>query len=123
MSNGAHVPGASPVAGIEVSEQFMTERRASVRYRCHVKMLAGGPSWPAPIHNISREGVGFFLGRNLDIGSVVTVEVQNLASSFWHLKAVRVVHTTPHQGGDWLIGTAFLQPLLETELQDLLKTD
>lgn len=84
-------------------------------------MVAGEEPWPATIHNISREGVGFVLGRTLDMGVVVTVEVLNLASSFWHLKAARVVHATPNQEGTWLIGTMFLHPLTDIELQDLLK--
>jgi hypothetical protein len=98
------------------------ERRISVRHRGNVKIVAEGEPALATIHNISREGVGFFLGHNLETGAAVQVELLNSGASFWHLKATRVIHVTPQQEGIWLIGTVFFHPLTETELQDLLRS-
>jgi len=104
-------------------EQLIAERRSSVRHRCNVKMLTGGESYPAAIYNISGTGLAFFLDHNLEEKTTLCVELPNLAASFWHLKAARVVHATPQQEGTWLIGTSFLQPLTDSELRDMLKAD
>jgi hypothetical protein len=99
------------------------DRRGSVRHHCNVKLLAGREPAIAAIHNISREGLGFFLSHYMEVGVALPVELLNLPGSFWHLKAVRVVHATPQQEGTWLIGSAFLTPLTDTELQDFLNQE
>jgi hypothetical protein len=102
-----------PVAGT-------AERRISTRYPCNLTVLAASEPYVARVHNLSREGISFFIAHELDCQSLVTVELFNAVACVWHLKGARVIHATVQPDGNWLVGVAFLHKLTETDLQSLL---
>jgi PilZ domain len=81
----------------------------------------GGESCVAKVHNLSHEGIGFFIDHELTIQSPVAVELFSLAAHVWHLKGARVVHATAQPDGSWLTGVSFVHELTEAELATLLK--
>jgi hypothetical protein len=96
------------------------ERRASTRHSCNLTVLAATEPYVARVHNLSREGISFFIAHELNCPSLVTLELYNAVSCVWHLKGARVIHTTVQPDGNWLVGVAFLYNLTDADLQELL---
>ena len=103
------------------------ERRASVRHAstmeaaCHpIAVPAVGPSCPARIGDISRDGLSLIVPHPYEPGALLSVVPEVLPQSLAPALEVRVLHVEPHGEGLWRAGCALLTPLSEEELQTLL---
>jgi hypothetical protein len=118
-------PSAVPRLAVPPAPSSFPERRAWVRYYClppgldRVFVSAGGQRDPASVQNISRGGIGLLLGRRVEPGTAVRVELGNASATLLDARA-RVAHVTQEPAGDWLIGCAFDAPLSQEELDKLL---
>lgn len=104
----------------ELAAGGTAERRISTRHPCTCTLLAGHEPCVARVYNLSREGMGFFIGHELTTQGAVAIELYNATACVWYLKGARVIHATAQADGSWLIGVAFLHTLAEAELQSLI---
>lgn len=72
---------------------------------------------PARIQNISTDGVGLLLPRDLEIGTVVVMNLTNAAQNFSKTMFLEVVHSTRQISGAFLVGGSFVTPLTYEELR------
>jgi len=101
------------------------ERRTMVRRSCAqpelpVTAFVSHDFWQAAAHNLSAVGIGLRLGHNVEAGALVRVGLFNRSANLWLLKMMRVIHATPQTDGSWLVGCAFVQPLTNDQLKELL---
>lgn len=104
------------------------ERRAWVRYGCDLDALcqATGPlrdsGWMGKVKNISAGGVGLLLRHRFRAGTPLLIELKNPTGSYRRNVPARVVHVAASRTGDsgWLTGCAFLEPLSDEDLLQLL---
>jgi hypothetical protein len=101
-----------------------TERRASVRYQSNQDAVSrpidevAGISWGAMVQTISTTGIGLRLCFPFKPEALVAIDVQG--KSGVRALAAKVVHVKDQSPGSWLVGCAFLEPITEAELEELL---
>ena len=104
-----------------------SERRVSARQPCleTSKRLAaaiGHDFCLAKVRNISPEGISLVLGRGLEVGSVLSVDlIDTKTNRFSRTLDVRVCWCIEHSSGDWLVGGSFASRLTPEELDYFLK--
>ncbi len=102
------------------SDSDPTEQRRAARHRPRrgatalLALVGRKATWPAGLHDISRDGVGVLLDFRFEPGSRLAVE-------FWksgRRVRTRVVvrHVQAEADGQWRIGSAFARPLSQTQL-------
>ena len=105
------------------------ERRESVRYyfrhRPMVRFLIR-PSFQcgrAFVKNISATGIGLLLSHEVEVGSVLFIQLRGLRRGLTRTQLARVVHVTPEGPGRWLVGCRLTGTLSDQELRDSLRED
>jgi hypothetical protein len=105
------------------------ERRSSVRLpvlETSKRLVAaiGDDFCLAKIRNISPEGISLVLGRPMEMGTVLGVDlIDTRTNRFSRTLNVRVCYCVEHPSGEWILGGAFASPLTDEELQYFLRTD
>jgi hypothetical protein len=100
------------------------ERRACVRYQSNNDAVSRpinegrGISWGATVQTISTTGIGLHLCFPFRPDALVVIELQG--SKGPRTLAAKVVHVSDQHLGSWVVGCAFLQPITEDELDDVL---
>ena len=100
-----------------------SERRAAVRYRAEnssplISVVQEERHRSAALHDLSSEGIGVLVERELEPGAVIRVEIHSRAHQCWYLKKARVVHVRRAADG-WLTGMAFVIKLDEADIPGL----
>lgn len=103
------------------------ERRVFPRRTCQdgsvrVVVLLGSEPCPATVRDMCPGGIGLFVEAIVAPGDLLNVECRNPATGAWFCKTLQVIHAAPAQGGRWLIGGAFDQPLALDDLRRLLQS-
>jgi hypothetical protein len=84
----------------------------------------GGPdteeSWSATVRDVSAGGVGLVLARRFEPGTVFTLQFEGHGKAAGRSLAVRVKRVKSEELGHWFHGCAFVKPLTEKELANLL---
>lgn len=99
----------------------MSERRAAVRYLCHLATPARIilpnqlPPWIAWVYNLSDLGVGLQLEQPIAPQTLLELELVGTGHQKVQRQAV-VVHATPRYTGRWLVGCRLMQPLTAQEM-------
>jgi serine/threonine protein kinase len=105
------------------------ERRGGVRFGCiqgtvcsfDNSLHSGGVSpaevWPATLEDVSTTGVGLVLGRRFELGTILSVEIDNGSRRQPKPRLVRVRRAQPRELGHWLLGCEFCEPLTNRELK------
>ena len=75
---------------------------------------------PVKIQNVSLEGIGLIVSHNLTPGLLLTINLINPEKKFSKTMLARIVHSTPHSTGAFLIGCKFNVPLLYEEFSALV---
>ena len=104
------------------------ERRTAVRHLCDRETFCQPIAarrgddwrWPARIRDISLRGVGLLLSRRFERGTILVIELQGTGKICERMLIARVVHTTPHDAGDWIVGCEFINPLGEEDLNEVV---
>jgi c-di-GMP-binding flagellar brake protein YcgR len=121
-SNGTDRNGLPPGATIE--------RRATVRYPCHLKTtcepLSDEPAssttgWTGELVNISAGGVGVVLPQAIPLKSMIIIELQGAERQFQRALLARVVHVRQESAERWMIGCSFAGLLRDKELKAILE--
>jgi hypothetical protein len=116
-------PNELPTAESGVEE----ERRGCVRYIFrHPPMLRYlvRPSFQAGrgfLKDLSTHGAGLLITQELRVGTVVFVQLRGLRRGSTRTQLARVVHSTQHGSGRWLIGCRWTCPLSPEELRHALQ--
>jgi PilZ domain len=69
--------------------------------------------------NISETGIGFYSDWPLEQGTILILKHSSQAKHLVVLTA-KVIHSTKHEKGNWLVGCAFAKRLEPEDLEDLL---
>jgi hypothetical protein len=69
--------------------------------------------------SISVHGLALCLNREIEPGTVVSVQLLTPAGWSADALAARVVHATAQADGSWLVGCAWVHPPSADELRDL----
>lgn len=72
-------------------------------------------SGPGKIRDVSLEGVGLVMMKQVAVGSLLVVTLANAAQKLSKTVLVRVAHVTAIHGG-YLVGGTFAEPLTYQEL-------
>jgi hypothetical protein len=99
------------------------ERRAAARFPVNMDSSCGfvlpvvDDYGPARIQNISTDGVGLILSREVAKGTILVIDLTNKAQNFSKTMLLEVMHATKQVGGTYLVGGAFLVPLTYEEMR------
>lgn len=102
------------------------DQRSWVRFPCRVKatcqVVRDVPEapWPVEVLNISPSGIGLRVGRAIDNGTLINLDLQDPAGQITTSMLACVVHVTDLGGGRRSLGCNFIRELSEEELQALL---
>jgi hypothetical protein len=101
-------------------ERRRQERRDPPRvFRCRVTARGGALGPSAAILDLSPQGVGLLIGRQLETGATVHLRFTRAGMPPLAVPA-RVAYCTGDDDGRWLLGCAFDRPLSEAQLDALL---
>lgn len=110
-----------------MSQSPKQEHRKSPRYSCIMDASWEGaepmrfnPAWPIRVTNISTGGIALHAGEKFAIGTALTLGLRSLSNKTMAPVQVRVVHVTEQANGTYVLGVAFLTPLSDSEVQDML---
>jgi hypothetical protein len=101
------------------------ERRAAQRFTCNLQTTGhtlgprGGNTWVATITNISSTGIGLIHRCRVKPGTVLVIKLQSNSQKLSRPLPVRVMHATPQENEEWLLGCAFVRKISEEDLQTL----
>jgi hypothetical protein len=115
-------PTVSPGADY-VTAELGAERRTAVRYpsdlqtTCQPIMARDGSGWSAQVRNISTGGLGLVLARRFERGTLLVMDLDSTTQTASRTLIARVVHSTPLDDGNWLLGCAFANELEDEDLQ------
>ncbi|HXG11215.1 MAG TPA: PilZ domain-containing protein [Gemmataceae bacterium] len=102
------------------------DQRAWVRFPCPVQasyqVIRGIESAPRParVVDISACGIGLEVGRSLEVGTLLSLEMRGAGQETVLTILASVVRVTPQPDGCWRLGCNFIRELTEEELQALL---
>ena len=101
------------------------DRRASARVlawldgSCRTLSAARQAAFPVIIRDVAPDGLGLFVDRRCEAGTVLAVELPRYAAVPGRLLVARVRHVTAQAEGNWLLGCELLEKIPESELRDL----
>jgi c-di-GMP-binding flagellar brake protein YcgR len=99
-----------------------TERRLFGRHECSLPAVCETTNLPETVNlegqvrNLSREGIGLLLARQIEIAAVLKVELQAADQSSATIMLACVVYTQKEQEGAWMHGCAFVTELSDAEM-------
>jgi hypothetical protein len=103
------------------------DNRTWVRFPCNVKVMcqtvtaaALEAAWPAQVLNISANGIGLLVDREIEPGTLLSVELQAAGGQTARTILACVVHVTEQGVGHQALGCNFIRELSEKELLALL---
>jgi hypothetical protein len=84
--------------------------------QCQLVASDNARPWPAKVLDISATGVGLLVDRNLDNGTLLSVELHNAAGTTERTMLACIVHVTRHPAAEWALGCNFIRSLSEEDL-------
>src|SRR5262249_51249130 len=98
------------------------DRRAWVRYPCSLETLYQPGTgrldqqwWFARVCDISSTGVGLILPQHFSPGTQLAIALHSSEQDLSQTLEAKVVHVEPYEGGSWILGCIFVNPLSEDE--------
>lgn len=107
-------------SAIATPERRMFSRRTCDDGSIRVIVFLGPETCTATVLDISAGGMGLLLDAIVAPSDRLNIEFRNPALGAWYCKTLQVAHAAPAQGGRWLVGGAFNQPLSLEEFRQLL---
>lgn len=102
------------------------EKRSSVRLPCletsrRIVAAIGDDFCLAKIRNISPGGISLVVGRPVELGRVLSVDlIDTKTNRFSRTLDVRVCYCVEHPSGDWILGGSFASELAPEEVRMFL---
>jgi c-di-GMP-binding flagellar brake protein YcgR len=94
-----------------------------VSARCQLVASDDREQWPCKVLDISATGVGLLVEREIDSGTLLTVELHNAAGTTVLTMLACVVHLTRQSETEWALGCNFIRSLSEQDLRALTLAD
>jgi hypothetical protein len=114
-------PAAGPADGCLEEERRAAPRLASDRVAaCWPATVAGAFGTLARVKDVSTAGIGLVLDRRFEPGTLLAVQVEAACGGGPGNLLARVRRVMPQEGGQWLLGCAFVSPLGAEELHAFL---
>lgn len=107
----------------------MPERRAWVRFGCDLEAACRAKGrlkdagWTAQVRDLSRGGLGLVLRHRFEAGLQLLLELRSRDRKICKLCPARVIRVLPvlvDGHAMWFLGCAFLEPLTDDDLRQLL---
>jgi c-di-GMP-binding flagellar brake protein YcgR len=76
--------------------------------------------YPAKVLDISATGVGLLVDREIENGTLLSVELHNAAGTAEHTMLACIVHVTRQAANEWALGCNFIRSLTEEDLKALV---
>jgi hypothetical protein len=92
--------------------------RATATYR--VPLKPEQPDTPVEVVNVSPTGIGLLAGLEVEMGTLLSLDLNDAEGQPAGTMLACVVHVTPGDGGRWALGCNFIRELSELELNALL---
>lgn len=105
------------------------DRRSSVRQTCletskRLVAAIGDDFCLTKIRNISPDGISLVLGRPLEPGTVLAVDlIDTRTNRFSRTLDVRVCYCVEHPSGEWIVGGSFASLLTAEEMEYFLRPE
>ena len=116
-----HQDSKQPATEPAVSDRRIAQRfPVKVQATGHILGPRGGNTWVATITNISATGIGLLHRCRVKPGTVLVIKLQGNNQRVSRPLPVRVMHATPQDNDEWLLGCAFVRKISEEELQTLI---
>jgi hypothetical protein len=107
------------------------DRRASVRYPCDPDSFSTDNScrpitapkkeaWSASVRDLSTDGIGLVVSRRFELGTLLTVDLEDADHTAHSNLLVRVVRIFQQDKDAWLLGCSFIHKLSESDLLSLM---
>jgi len=87
----------------------------------HANLQEVQDQWPGKIEDLSVTGMGLWVDRRFELGTVITVLLTNPERSFAQSRQMEVARAERTKQGRWFVAGQFAQPLSKDELQKLLR--
>ena len=119
------LPAPKTMPAVDLSAPAADDRRAHVRFPCELDGSCSpigatrGTQWTGKVKDISRGGLGVVLSRRFELGTLLSLEIQEADGRMSGTLLARVVHVTPHSAGGWLVGCCFVNELGDEEVKAL----
>jgi c-di-GMP-binding flagellar brake protein YcgR len=94
-----------------------------VSARCQLVASDGAEQWPCKVLDISATGVGLLVEREIDNGTLLSVELHNAAGTTELTMLACVVHLTRQSDTAWALGCNFIRSVSEEDLRALTLRD
>jgi hypothetical protein len=91
----------------------------AVTAKCQLVTGDASAQWAANVLDISATGVGLQVDRNIDNGTLLSVELHNAAGTAEHTMLACVVHVTGLSDSAWALGCNFIRSLSDEDLRAL----
>src|SRR5262245_56081754 len=107
--------------------QAELDRRRADRHPCDLqpswRVLGrqSGESWSGMVHDISATGISLRVRCWVKPGTVLVVRLHGKGERYSRPLPMRVMHATPHDDGEWIVGGMFVRPLQDEELRQILE--
>jgi hypothetical protein len=119
------------MTGTSPQKKTGAERRASIRYpvdidsfspenACRPITSMKEESWAATLRDVSTGGIGLAVSRRFEMGTILTVDLEDAERTSTRTLLVRVVRVTQENPATWLLGCAFTSQLSESDLLSLM---
>src|SRR5262249_2568913 len=101
------------------------ERRALVRWPCEKvgschRTFASQDWQPAVVRDISVGGLGITVSRRMEVGVILSVEIEATSSAPGRKVMARVQHVRQTDDGAWFLGCKFPSQLDEDEVREMM---
>jgi hypothetical protein len=101
-------------------------RRASERFTCarphavRIMLMPGLLSFPAHIHNFTRNGIGLSVQEPFDTGAVLAIQLRIAKTGLSCVLSATVVRCHEWYDNSWFLGCKLSRPLTDEETLSLL---
>jgi hypothetical protein len=104
----------------EKERRALLRRVSNLEVSCSPFAAQQQDSFPATMRDISTDGVGLLLDRQLVERNMIMVNLQNVRGTFAVKKVARVKYIQPSGSEQWILGASFVKKLDKDELEWLL---
>jgi PilZ domain len=87
---------------------------------CHLVAVGPDPFWTATVQDVSRGGICLHQYRELDLGTMLLIELRRAARTLLGPTLARVVHSRLHSREGWFCGCELDQPIGEEVFQAMM---
>lgn len=117
MAEPSDPTSAQPTEPTGIERRVATRHPCNLMTSCRILAAVRGAAAPLRVRNISVSGISLVVGRHLDAGELLTIELKHTTRNATRTLQVRVVYCIEHPSGESIVGGRFAQALTPEELK------